>query len=116
LQPYPVVAADSLLEIGSALISAVLSLDEHLSQTNTSCVPKFFYESVGRIYHVGGSVSDFIFKMYYVIVAGLHFKWYSLNKQSQTFDKAWSSSLGVGQLLVTLHSKNAASYQMLRRA
>jgi hypothetical protein len=41
LQPYPIVAADALLEIGTAVISAVLSLDEHLSQTNTSCVPKF---------------------------------------------------------------------------
>jgi hypothetical protein len=46
LQPYPVVAADALLEIGTAVISAVLSLDEHLSQTNTSCVPKFRYQSV----------------------------------------------------------------------
>jgi hypothetical protein len=32
LQPYPVVAADALLEIGTATISAVLSLDERLSQ------------------------------------------------------------------------------------
>jgi hypothetical protein len=31
LQPYPVVAADALLEIGTAVISAVLSLDEYLS-------------------------------------------------------------------------------------
>jgi hypothetical protein len=46
LQPYPVVTADALLEIGTAVISAVLSLDEHLSQTNTSCVPKFCYQSV----------------------------------------------------------------------
>jgi hypothetical protein len=30
LQPYPVVSADALLEIGAATISAVLSLDEHL--------------------------------------------------------------------------------------
>jgi hypothetical protein len=37
LQPYPVVAADALLETGTALNSAVLSLDKHLSQTNTSC-------------------------------------------------------------------------------
>jgi hypothetical protein len=36
LQPYPVVAADALLEIGTDVISAVLSLDEHLSQINTS--------------------------------------------------------------------------------
>jgi hypothetical protein len=43
-QPYPVVAAaDALLEIGTAVISAVLSLDEHLSQTNTSRVLKFCY-------------------------------------------------------------------------
>jgi hypothetical protein len=41
LQPYPVVAADALLEIGTAVISAVFSLDEHLSQTNNSCVPIF---------------------------------------------------------------------------
>jgi hypothetical protein len=46
LQSYPVVEADALLEIGTAVISAVLSLDEHLSQTNTSCVPKFCYQSV----------------------------------------------------------------------
>jgi hypothetical protein len=46
LQPYPVVVADALREIGTAVISAVLSLDEHLSQTNTSCVPKFCYQSV----------------------------------------------------------------------
>jgi hypothetical protein len=31
LQPYPVVAADALLEIGTTVISAVLSLDKHLS-------------------------------------------------------------------------------------
>jgi hypothetical protein len=30
LQPYPVVAADALLEIGTAVISAVLSFDEPL--------------------------------------------------------------------------------------
>jgi hypothetical protein len=46
LKPYPVVAADALLEIDTAVISAVLSLDEHLSQTNTSCVPKLCYQSV----------------------------------------------------------------------
>jgi hypothetical protein len=33
---YPAVAADALLVIGTAIISAVLSLEEHLSQTNTS--------------------------------------------------------------------------------
>jgi hypothetical protein len=43
LQPYPVVAADALFEIGTAVISAVLSLDKHLSQTNTSCAPKCCY-------------------------------------------------------------------------
>jgi hypothetical protein len=32
-QPYPVVAADALLQIGKAVISTVLSLDKHLSQT-----------------------------------------------------------------------------------
>jgi hypothetical protein len=42
----PVVAADALLEIGTAVISAVLPLDEHLSETNTSCAPKFRYQSV----------------------------------------------------------------------
>jgi hypothetical protein len=44
LQPYPVVAADTLLEDGTTVILAVLSLDEHLSQTNTSCVSKFCYQ------------------------------------------------------------------------
>jgi hypothetical protein len=43
LQPYPVVAAEALLEIGTAVISAVLSLDEHLSQTNTYSVLKCCY-------------------------------------------------------------------------
>lgn len=33
-------AADALLEIGATIIPAVLSLDEHLLQTNISCVPK----------------------------------------------------------------------------
>jgi hypothetical protein len=46
LQPYPIVAADVLLQIGTAVIPAVLPLDEHLSQTNTSCVSKFCYQSV----------------------------------------------------------------------
>jgi hypothetical protein len=40
LQPYPGVAADALLEIGTAVISVVLLLDDYLSQTNTSCVTK----------------------------------------------------------------------------
>jgi hypothetical protein len=42
LQLYPVAAANALLEIGTA----VISLDEHLSQTDTSCVPKFCFQSV----------------------------------------------------------------------
>jgi hypothetical protein len=41
LQPFPFVAADALLEIGTAVIPAFLSFDERLSQKNTSCVPKF---------------------------------------------------------------------------
>jgi hypothetical protein len=31
LQPHPVVAVDAVFEISTAMISAVLSLDEHLS-------------------------------------------------------------------------------------
>jgi hypothetical protein len=46
LQPYSVVAADALFEIGTAVISAVLSLNEILSQTNTFRVPTFCYQSV----------------------------------------------------------------------
>jgi hypothetical protein len=46
LQLYPVIAVDALLEIGTAIISAVLSLDEHLSQTNTFYVLKFCYQLV----------------------------------------------------------------------
>jgi hypothetical protein len=46
LQQHSVFAADGLLEINTALNSAVLSLDEHLSQTNASRVPKFCYQSV----------------------------------------------------------------------
>jgi hypothetical protein len=46
LHLYTMFAADTLLEIGTAMISAVLSLDEHLSQINTSCVPKVYYQSV----------------------------------------------------------------------
>jgi hypothetical protein len=30
----------------TAVISALLSLDEHLSQTNTSCIPTFCFQSV----------------------------------------------------------------------
>jgi hypothetical protein len=40
------VTADSLLEISMAIISAVLSLNEHFSQIITSCVLKFCYQSV----------------------------------------------------------------------
>jgi hypothetical protein len=39
-------AADALLEIGTAIISVVSSFDKHLSQINTSCVPKFCFQSV----------------------------------------------------------------------
>jgi hypothetical protein len=41
-----ILGADALLETGTAVISAVLSLDEHLSQTNTACVQKCCYQSV----------------------------------------------------------------------
>jgi hypothetical protein len=44
MQLYPAVAGDTLLEIGTAVISAVLSLNEHLSHTNTTCVLKLFYQ------------------------------------------------------------------------
>jgi hypothetical protein len=40
LQPYHVVAADALLEIYWALISAVLLPDGHLQQTNNSRIQK----------------------------------------------------------------------------
>jgi hypothetical protein len=43
---YWILAADALLEIGTAVILSVSSLDEHLSQTNTSCLPRFCYQSV----------------------------------------------------------------------
>jgi hypothetical protein len=33
LQPYPIAAADALLEIGMARTSAILLLNEHSSQT-----------------------------------------------------------------------------------
>jgi hypothetical protein len=46
LQPYPVVASDALLEVCEAVIGALRSLDEHMSQTNTCCVPECFYQSV----------------------------------------------------------------------
>jgi hypothetical protein len=41
-KPYPVVAADAQLSIGTAVISAVFPLDEHWSQTRH----KFCYQSV----------------------------------------------------------------------
>jgi hypothetical protein len=46
LQPCRVVAADALLEIGTAVILAVFSLDEPLLKTDTSSVPKCCYQSV----------------------------------------------------------------------
>jgi hypothetical protein len=45
LQPYPLVAVHALLEIGMAVMSAVLLLNELLSETHASCVPKFYYQS-----------------------------------------------------------------------
>jgi hypothetical protein len=42
LQPYRVIAADVELEVGTAMISAVLLLDEHLLQANTSRFQKFY--------------------------------------------------------------------------
>jgi hypothetical protein len=45
-QPCPVVATDALLDIGMVVISAVLSLDDNLLQTNISCALKFCYQSV----------------------------------------------------------------------
>jgi hypothetical protein len=39
--PYPVVAADALFEIGTAVIAAVSSLDEHLPETNTPASRSF---------------------------------------------------------------------------
>jgi hypothetical protein len=41
LQPYAVAAEDALLEIGMAVSSAVLLLEEHLMSSNTSCILKF---------------------------------------------------------------------------
>jgi hypothetical protein len=38
LHLYLVAAADDLLEVGMVQTSAVSSFDEHLSETNTSCV------------------------------------------------------------------------------
>jgi hypothetical protein len=46
-QLYHVVADDdALLEIGTAVSLIVLLLSEHLSQKDTSCVPKFCYQFV----------------------------------------------------------------------
>jgi hypothetical protein len=42
LQLYPVVAADAMREVRTAVISAVLSLREHWSQRNASCLTKFY--------------------------------------------------------------------------
>jgi hypothetical protein len=39
LHLYPVVATDTLLVIGMAIISVVLLFSEHFSQVNTSYVP-----------------------------------------------------------------------------
>jgi hypothetical protein len=44
LQPYPVVAADALLEITTAVISAVLSLDEYLSQDTHFLCPEILLQ------------------------------------------------------------------------
>jgi hypothetical protein len=44
-------AADALREIGTIAISDVLWIDEHLSQTNTYCVPKCCCQSV-YCYHI----------------------------------------------------------------
>jgi hypothetical protein len=46
LQPYPVAAADWQFAVGTAVISTILSLDEQLSQTDTSCVQTFCFQSV----------------------------------------------------------------------
>jgi hypothetical protein len=54
LQLYPVVAADAVLEIGPVVIADILSLDEHLSQIKTSCVPKFFLQ-VGVLFALFGT-------------------------------------------------------------
>jgi hypothetical protein len=43
LQLYPTTAADALLEINMAVISAALLPDKRLLQTNTSCAQTFCY-------------------------------------------------------------------------
>jgi hypothetical protein len=48
LQPHRVVTADALLQIGTTVILAAKSLDEHMPQTNTSCLPKLFYQPMHR--------------------------------------------------------------------
>jgi hypothetical protein len=42
----PAVTVDALLQFGTAIISTVLSLDEHLSHANTWPVQKFCYQLV----------------------------------------------------------------------
>jgi hypothetical protein len=55
LQPYSVAAADAMHKIGTALISAALSLGERLSQTLP--VPrKSYYQSVYCSYTAGTSL------------------------------------------------------------
>jgi hypothetical protein len=50
LHQCPVVAADARLATGTAVISALLSLDHHLSHTSTSRVRKLYYQSVCRCF------------------------------------------------------------------
>jgi hypothetical protein len=56
LQPYPVVATDALLEVGTTAVSAVLSLDEHYSQ-KTLPVFRNFVTSRCIVVLVGTSLS-----------------------------------------------------------
>jgi hypothetical protein len=46
LQLDPIVAADGMLAVETAIISAFLSLDGHMSQTDNPYVPKLSYQSV----------------------------------------------------------------------
>jgi hypothetical protein len=46
LRSLPAVTADALFEVGTAVISDVLSRCEQLMQTNISCVSKFCYRVV----------------------------------------------------------------------
>jgi hypothetical protein len=57
LQPYPILTDDALLEIGTVVISAVLSLDEHLSQT--LLVSRNFVTSRCIVILFGTSLSGF---------------------------------------------------------